>query len=144
MPISTLLLQQPSLSLTEHAAPAQAQSEPELAHQQAQQLAQQQQEELAALLAAQGGPPGGWDTLPPLLLDRIFNLLDPKSLAAAASVCSTWRYEVSGSRVQRKWQEGRKAIPIRPRAWRSQAACQGGRRAVRWASRFDVAPKLLA
>lgn len=56
---------------------------------------QQQQEELAALLAAQGGPPGGWDTLPPLVLDRVFNLLDPKSLAAAASVCSTWRYEVS-------------------------------------------------
>ncbi|KAL4448863.1 hypothetical protein ABPG77_007580 [Micractinium sp. CCAP 211/92] len=88
------------------AAPNEAQSEPELAHQHAQQLAQQQQEELAALLAAQGGPPGGWDTLPPLLLDRIFNLLDPKSLAAAASVCSTWRYEANlDSRWRTFWQQ---------------------------------------
>ncbi|KAL4422825.1 hypothetical protein ABPG75_009022 [Micractinium tetrahymenae] len=88
------------------AAANEATAEPEPSQQQQQAQQQQQQQQLAALLAAQGGPPGGWDTLPPLVLDRIFDLLDLKSLAAAASVCSTWRYEASlDSRWRAFWQQ---------------------------------------
>lgn len=50
---------------------------------------------LAALMARGGPGGGGWATLPPNVLSAIFDRLPLDSLAAAASVCSAWRYEAA-------------------------------------------------
>lgn len=68
---------------------------------------QQQQLSGLAALMAQGGPGGGgWATLPPNVLSAVFDSLELKSLAAAASVCTTWRYEASlDARWRAFWQQ---------------------------------------
>ena len=58
-----------------------------------------------AQLVQQGGPQG-WDSLPFHALSQIFNCLELRDLAAAASVCSTWRYEASlDARWRAFWQK---------------------------------------
>lgn len=57
-------------------------------------------------LALQGTGPDGWATLPHSALEKIFNHLDLKELAAAASTCTTWRYEAAlDSRWRAFWQK---------------------------------------
>ncbi len=57
-------------------------------------------------LALQGSGPDGWATLPHSALEKVFNHLELKDLAAAASTCTTWRYEAAlDSRWKAFWQK---------------------------------------
>lgn len=57
-------------------------------------------------LALQGNGPDGWATLPHSALEKVFNHLELKDLAAAASTCTTWRYEAAlDSRWKAFWQQ---------------------------------------
>lgn len=65
-----------------------------------------QQAQMQWPLALQGTGPDGWATLPHSALEKIFNHLDLKELAAAASTCTTWRYEAAlDSRWKAFWQK---------------------------------------
>lgn len=69
----------------------------------AQQHAQEgeEQRELERLLAA-GPAHAGWAALPAPALERVLNELPLKDLAAAACVCTTWRYE---AQLDARWRE---------------------------------------
>lgn len=91
----------------------QARQQEEQQEQQQEEEEEQQQEQQAdgslaalALQLAQAGGPAGWSSLPHSALAQVFDLLEMRDLAAAASVCSAWRLEASlDARWQAAWQE---------------------------------------
>lgn len=79
-----------------------------------------------AAQAAAGGPQG-WDCLPHTCLQLVFDSLELRDLAAAASVCQTWRYEASlDSRWRAFWQRSVSDLGL----WR-WAKADGERRVAR-------------
>lgn len=78
--------------------------------------------DLAGQALARG--PQGWDCLPHTCLQLIFDSLELRDLAAAASVCQTWRYEASlDSRWRAFWQQSVSDVGL----WRwAKADGEGG------------------